>query len=80
MALLIVDLDKYIGNAQAWRDTLAEQMPELKVRIWPDNEDLNEVEYLADFLTAKVIGKGPLDHAKCIAFWGSDVEVCKDFP
>ncbi len=47
MALLIVDLDKYIGNAQAWRDTLAEQMPELKVRIWPDNEDLNEVEYLA---------------------------------
>lgn len=47
MALLIVDLDKYIGNAQAWRDTFAEQMPELKVRIWPDNEDLDEVEYLA---------------------------------
>ena len=40
----------------------------------------NEVEYLADFLMTKVIGKGPLDHAKCIAFWGSDVEVCKDLP
>ena len=23
MALLIVDLDKHIGNAQAWRDTFA---------------------------------------------------------
>jgi hypothetical protein len=29
---------------------------------------------------AKVVGKGPLDHAKCIEFWGGDVEVCKDFP
>ena len=40
----------------------------------------NEVEYLADFLMAKVVGKGPLDHAKCIEFWGADVEVCKELP
>jgi hypothetical protein len=39
----------------------------------------NEVEYLADFLMAKVIGKGPMDHAKCVEFWGSDVEVCKEY-
>jgi Cytochrome C oxidase, cbb3-type, subunit III len=38
----------------------------------------NEVEYLADFLMAKVIGKGPMDHAKCVEFWGSEVETCKD--
>ena len=38
-----------------------------------------EVETLADFLYAKVIGKGPLDRAKCIEYWGSDVEVCKEF-
>ena len=36
MALLIVDLDKYIGNAQAWRDTFAERVPDLEIRIWPD--------------------------------------------
>jgi hypothetical protein len=40
----------------------------------------NEVENLADFLMAKVVGKGPLDHAKCIAFWGADVEVCAEYP
>jgi mono/diheme cytochrome c family protein len=38
-----------------------------------------EVEVLADFLFAKVIGKGPMDRAKCIEYWGSDVEVCKEF-
>ena len=47
MALLIVELDKRIGNAQAWRDTFAEQIPELPIRIWPDNGDVDEVEYLA---------------------------------
>jgi hypothetical protein len=40
----------------------------------------NEVENLADFLMTKVIGKGPLDHAKCIEFWGADVDVCKEYP
>jgi hypothetical protein len=40
----------------------------------------NEVELLADFLSAKIIGKGPMDHAKCVEFWGSEVEVCGEFP
>src|SRR5437762_551454 len=39
-----------------------------------------EVEMLADFLFAKVIGKGPMDRAKCIEYWGSDVTVCSEFP
>jgi glyoxylate/hydroxypyruvate reductase A len=47
MALLIVDLDKYIGNAQAWRDTFRAQLPELDVRIWPEAGDLADIEYLA---------------------------------
>ena len=38
----------------------------------------NEVELIADFLFAKVIGKGPMDHATCVDYWGSDVPVCKD--
>ena len=47
MALLIVDLDKYIGNAKAWRDTFEDQMPEIEIRIWPDAGELADVEYLA---------------------------------
>jgi glyoxylate/hydroxypyruvate reductase A len=47
MALLIVELDKRIGNAQAWRDTFAEQIPELPIRIWPEVNDLSDIAYLA---------------------------------
>ena len=39
-----------------------------------------EIEMVADFLFDKVIGKGPMDRAKCIEFWGSDVETCSEFP
>ena len=39
-----------------------------------------EVDMIADFLFAKVIGKGPMDRAKCIEYWGSDVDACKEFP
>jgi glyoxylate/hydroxypyruvate reductase len=47
MALLIVDLDKHIGNAKTWRDTFAAQLPDLEIRIWPDAGKLADVEYLA---------------------------------
>ena len=40
----------------------------------------NEVELVANFLFAKIIGKGPMDHAKCIDFWGSDIDLCKELP
>src|SRR3954463_11722797 len=47
MTLLVVELDKRIGNAQAWRDTFREQIPELPVRIWPDADDVSDIHYLA---------------------------------
>jgi glyoxylate/hydroxypyruvate reductase len=47
MALLIVNLDKQIGNARAWRDTFAAQLPALEIRIWPDAGALADIEYLA---------------------------------
>jgi len=47
MALLIVNLDKVIGNAQAWRDTFREQIPDLPIRIWPDVGEVKDIEYLA---------------------------------
>jgi hypothetical protein len=39
-----------------------------------------EIDLIADFLFGKVIGKGPMDHARCIEYWGSDVEACREFP
>src|SRR5882762_6838739 len=39
-----------------------------------------EIELLVDFLLQKAVGKGPMDRAKCIEYWGSDVEACREFP
>src|SRR5256885_6928189 len=47
MALLIVELDKRIGNAQAWRATFRERIPELPIRIGPDGVEPREMEYPA---------------------------------
>ena len=38
-----------------------------------------EIDLIADFLMAKVVGKGPMDHAKCVEFWGAETDVCKEF-
>jgi hypothetical protein len=40
---------------------------------------VREIEQVADFLFTKVVGKGPMNRAACIEFWGSDVEACKEF-
>jgi hypothetical protein len=37
-----------------------------------------EIETLVDFLFAKVIGKGPMNRAKCAEYWGSEVEACRE--
>jgi glyoxylate/hydroxypyruvate reductase len=47
MALLIIELDKHIGNATAWRDAFRERLPDLAIRIWPDVGELTDIEYLA---------------------------------
>jgi glyoxylate/hydroxypyruvate reductase A len=47
LTLLIVDLDKRIGNAQGWRETFAEQLPDLEIRFWPEPGNPADIEYLA---------------------------------
>jgi len=47
VALLIVNLDKFIGNAEAWRRTFKEQLPDLEIRIWPEMGEPSEIDYLA---------------------------------
>jgi Cytochrome C oxidase, cbb3-type, subunit III len=40
----------------------------------------NQIEEIADFLFARIIGQGPMTHAKCIEFWGSAVDACEEYP
>ncbi len=37
-----------------------------------------EIELVADFLMAKVVGKGPMNRARCVEYWGSEVNECKE--
>jgi glyoxylate/hydroxypyruvate reductase A len=47
MALLIINLDKVIGSAQAFRDEFKKQLPDLPIRFWPEVNDVKDIEYLA---------------------------------
>jgi hypothetical protein len=54
---------------------LKSPMPDPAATLQP-----REVELLVDFLMKKVVGRGPMDRAKCVEYWGSDVEACREFP
>jgi mono/diheme cytochrome c family protein len=53
--------------------------PKLQMPDPPATLLAREIEAIADFMLAKIVGKGPMDRAKCIDYWGSDVEVCSEF-
>jgi hypothetical protein len=46
----------------------------------PSTLQPREVELLADFLFAKIIGKGSMNRARCAEYWGAEVEACGEFP
>src|SRR6266571_7837340 len=62
------------GKTQADLKSYATRMPDP-----PATLQQREIDLIADFLIAKVVGKGPMDHAKCVEFWGTDVDACKEF-
>jgi glyoxylate/hydroxypyruvate reductase A len=47
MALLIIELDKRIGDADSWRTTFSELLPDLEIRFWPTLGDPAQIDYLA---------------------------------
>lgn len=47
MAMLIYGLHKEIGDTQGWRDAVAELLPGLELRIFPDVGDPGDITYLA---------------------------------
>ena len=62
------------GMKQADLQKLGTAMPDPAATLQP-----REIDQVADFLFAKVVGKGPMDRATCIEYWGSDVDACKEF-
>ena len=54
---------------------LKSPMPDAAATLQP-----REVDLVAAFLFAKVVGKGPMDRAKCVEYWGSDADTCREFP
>jgi glyoxylate/hydroxypyruvate reductase len=79
MALLIYGLHTRIGNAQAWRETLAEQLPEMDVRIWPELGDAADIEYLA-FMAPDFDAIPPLPNLKAMFSRSAGVESFIDHP
>ena len=63
------------GKKQADLKSYPTRMPDP-----PATLQQREIDYIADFLMTKIVGKGPMDHAKCVDFWGSDTAACKDLP
>jgi mono/diheme cytochrome c family protein len=63
------------GKKQADLKSYPTRMPDPPATLQP-----REIDLVADFLIAKVVGKGPMDRAKCIEFWGSETDACKEFP
>lgn len=45
----------------------------------PATLQLREVETLVDFMLAKIVGKGPMNRARCAEYWGSEADTCKEF-
>jgi hypothetical protein len=62
------------GKKQADLKAYPTRMPDPPATLQP-----REIELIADFLIAKIVGKGPMDRAKCAEFWGSETDVCKEF-
>ena len=62
------------GKTQADLKSYATRMPDP-----PATLQQREIELIADFLIAKVVRQGPMTHAKCVEFWGSETDACKEF-
>ena len=80
MALLIYGLNTdEIGTAQRWRDTLAEFLPQLEIRIFPDVGNTSEITYLA-FMRPDFDAIPPLPNLKAMFSRSAGVEAFINHP
>jgi cbb3-type cytochrome c oxidase subunit III len=61
------------GKTQADLKAYPTRMPDP-----PATLQQREIDLIVDFLMTRVVGQGPMDHAKCVEFWGEDTDVCRD--
>ena len=78
-------VDQLIALQGKPRDAATAKQADLKSRGLmlvdpPATLQTREIELLADFMLARMVGKGPMDPAKCVEYLGADVEVCHDLP
>ena len=66
--------DRCLGRTQADLDRMGLTLPDPAATL-----QVREVERLVDFLLSKVVGRGPMDRAKCVDFWGEEVDVCTEY-
>ena len=66
--------DRCLGRTQADLDRMGLKLPDPAATL-----QAREVERLVDFLLSKVVGKGPMDRAKCVDFWDEEVDVCTEY-
>jgi glyoxylate/hydroxypyruvate reductase len=80
MALLIYGLDVGdIGTPQEWRETLAELLPGMEVRIFPDTGDADDIAYLA-FMHPDFDAIPPLPRLKAMFSRSAGVETFVGHP
>jgi len=79
MALLIVNLDRLIGNAKAWRDIFEEKLPDLEIRVWPNAGNVADIEYLA-FMHPDFDVLPEFPHLKAMFSRSAGVEAFVDHP
>ena len=79
MALLIYGLDGRIGTADRWRDSVAEQLPGLEVRIFPEVGDPADIRYLA-FMHPDFDEIPPLPNLKAMFSRSAGVEAFVNHP
>jgi hypothetical protein len=64
------------GKTQADLKAYPTRMPDPPSTLQP-----REIDLIVDFMLARIVGQGPMDHAKCVEFWGADdTDVCRDLP
>ena len=67
--------DRCLGRTRADLERMGLELPDPAATLQP-----REMERLADFLMAKVIGLGPMNRAACVDYWGEEVKVCAELP
>ena len=67
--------DRCLGRTQADLNRMGLSLPDPAATL-----QTREVERLTDFLLTKVVGQGPMDRARCIDFWGEDLDICAELP